>query len=190
MGANIMFGLVTHIEFTKKETEEVKKYIPDVEQLKSVLAKKINLDMSLFSFREKDECYSFVINDEILEPRHLLEFLNDFLHEIYLNDAEEFDFYCKDLLEKVAELKTAQEVIQCSENRDDDDIKIGHVWHHISGIEGIPFYSGRCSLQFIRLFYQGKVLFEVYQPFFSYIERLICSKYPQEQAKAIKILLQ
>lgn len=190
MGANIEFGLVTHIAFSVEETEATKKYFSDIDHLKKVLTQEINLDMALFDLTESDEAYTFVIKEEILEPTKLLAFLNEFLHGIYLNDRESFNFYCGDLLGKVKELESAKEIIRCALDKNDYDIRSFRVQQYMSKIVEVPFYKGCFTISFIGLFHQGKAFLESYNPLFFYIERLIRSTHSHPQANVIKVFLE
>lgn len=192
MGAYIHIGLCTKISFSKKHTIEIKKHFQNIDEFKQVIEAENNLVMEYFDWQEIDDAYIFTLNPELLEPVALLEFLSDFLSYLHIDTLkEEFEFLYRDFLDKITQATSAQEIIACAENRNDYDIRLNHSYEYLGHIESKPFFNlDNFQIDYIPLFHQGKAMLEVYNPLFSYIERLIRVKHTQPQASVIKLFLE
>ncbi|MDD5214851.1 MAG: hypothetical protein PHQ03_04835 [Methylococcales bacterium] len=192
MGAYIHIGLCTKISFSKKHPLEIKKHFQNIDEFKDVIEKEKNLVMAHFDWQEIDEAYIFTLNPELLSPAGLLTFLDDFLSYLHIDTPkEEFEFLYRDFLNKIALATSAQEIIDCAKNRDDYDIRLNRDYESLGHIESKPFFNiDNFQIDYIPLFHQGKAMLEVYNPLFSYIERLIRVKHTQPQASVIKLFLE
>lgn len=188
MGSYIHVGLCTKISFSKADTAEIKKNFSEIDEFKQAVEKETNLVMQHFDGQEIEGSYIFTIKNELLEPTKLLEFLNDFLAYWHFGDTRGFEFYHHEFLAKIANAKSAQEIIECAENEDDFDIQQYDFQQSMS----IPskMYIERFRIDCIPLLYHGKASMESTKPLFSYIERLLRLKHPQPQAEVIKFFLE
>lgn len=188
MGSYIHVGLCTKISFSEKDTANIKKNFSTIEEFKQAIEEETNLVMQHFDGQETGDGYVFTLKHELLEPDGLLEFLNDFLADWHLGDKRGFEFYHHEFLAKIANSKSAQEIMECAENEDDFDVQL-YDFHQSMSIPS-KMYIERFQIDCIPLFYHGKASMESTEPLFSYIERLIRLKHSQPQAQAIKFFLE
>ena len=183
MGACMNVGLCTEISFSKSDTDRIKECYQNVSDFQMDFEKETHLALSYYDVKESDGAYIFSVKQALLEPRDLLLFLQEFFNFSCDNDERCLKNH-SEILEKIAQLNSAEEIIMCLEKDEAfdlyearDDVKLS------SGLY-LPFKFSYLSLD---TYYKAYIEFA--QALFSYLMRLVQFRHSQPQAKLIKFFI-
>jgi len=183
MGACMNVGLCTEVSFSKSDTDRIKECYQNVSDFQMDFEKETHLALSYYDVKESDGAYIFSVKPALLEPRDLLLFLQEF-----------FSFSCDDeayclskhgeMLEKIAQLNSVEEVIMCLENDEVFDLYEARDDVKLSSDLYLSFKFSYWSLD---TYYKAYIEFA--QALFSYLTRLVQFRHSQPQAKLIKFFI-
>jgi hypothetical protein len=178
-------GLCTKISFSKSDTDEIKKYYPNMSDFQMAFEKETHLALSYYDVTESDGAYIFAVKPELLEPNDLLDFLKDFF-SFNCNDEEDCLKQYDEILEKIGQLNSATEIMACIENEENFILRLYDARDdvHLSSGLYLPF-----KFDYISLDTYYKAYIEFADALFSYLARLVQFRHSQPQAKLIKFFI-
>jgi hypothetical protein len=185
MGACMNVGLCTKVYFSKNDTDKIKKSYPSVSDFQIAFEKETNLALSYYDVTESDGAYIFTVKQELLKPNDLLAFLKDFF-SFQCNDDKHCLEKHREMLDKISQLNSAAEIMNCIENEEDFSLRLYDARDTVSLSSGLylPF-----KFDYVALNTYYKAYIEFAEALFSYLARLIQFRHPQPQAKLIRFFI-
>jgi len=189
MGAYIHIGLVTKISFSKKDSDKINNIFSNIDDFKSVLEKDTNLSMQYFEVNEIDGAYSFEVQKTLLEPSPLANFLADFFEFYYFGEPKLFEYAQNEIIAPVAALTSVDDLFGYTHDDKGNYFRAFKRESYLHHRKLPEIYIERFKFDYLLIEHHGKAWLETYEPFFSYIERLIRLKHSQSQANLVKLFL-